>query len=952
MRLHTLLRGGFGLLFAVAMFTGCGSSSGGQNGDVVWAVGNADSSGYAALYRSDDGGTRWYRPNAEATMLEGFDAQNLYVADRDDVWVVGTAQTLVHTADGGQTWEKYATFPDQNSSVEFYGISALSPDEFWVSGSNGSVYHTKDAARHWEKMDPALFGYGMVQGIKAIDTLTVYAVGKPADSTGGFVSRSLDGGESWEAITLPDNYNTNEWIGVKATDKDHIVVYGGRGHYSATADGGTTWTNGLIDVSGGVDGADINDLIMLDRTQWWSAMDLDNIFLTTDAGVHWNEQNSSGAGNMFLVGIDAADAQHAVITGMSAGYPLIGKILLTRDGGTTWTQQIETEVPMQKVLFARAAEVNATEEEGGSMFASIIRTSVEGFIGGATGDIGGVVMGLILEKIGWGSQGDDEENQLLQSMNAKLDDILNDLQAIKESLDSLKVQLNLDMEIINKNILDPTDAITDIGTTHDEFNATFGGVAAGEGNQTEIHAFIDNHIVNNFHIENDVNTIHDAIVPPDIAKTPALTNFTNFVNDSHNQGNGTLTDAYKAVELYTSQLIVNQLKGVNLVVEAKHVEEGNASVAQYMGSYQTKLHEMLGDPGNGESFIYNAYRLALMHANPLPYKSGDDYFTDEAAALLKRAEFYRLLASGSKTFGPRILVFETQDIPSDNSFYIANPDAFLKYSEFSCTQASGSVPGATYVYWDGNRIKPETAYNVYECTIADPIAPGTYEILDQNPYPYIASLGTSNAIGTITVQRYDENYTVQPDGNYTYGQTTFFRRSALNHFGKDSSYWTTSTTGMYLSHTYGTAPWGTGIVGWADGEYEYTGHYELEGHFHYDGAKERTLYIDYDAKYHMVTNSYYTGAGSSEAHAYVHFGVWDATEGQAVTLFYNHHQDTVAEVKDTYHHPKGVSHFTAKPGHSYYVYFSMHESGISGMPDDGTHSRVYLEEINYIYLHF
>ncbi|WP_345985112.1 YCF48-related protein [Sulfurimonas sp. HSL-1656] len=953
MRFNTLFRGGFGLLFAVAViFTGCGSSSDGRDRDVVWAVGNADSNGYAALYRSDDGGTHWYRPDANATMLEGFDAQNLHVTAVDDVWVVGTVQTLVHTDDGGQTWAKYATFPDENSSIDLYGISALSPDEFWVSGSNGSVYHTKDGARHWEKMDPAAFHNGLVQGIKAIDALTIYAVGKPADSTGGFVSRSLDGGENWEAITLPDNYNANEWIGVKATDKDHIVVYGGRGHYSATADGGTTWINGLINVSGGVDGADINDLIMLDTVRWWSAMDLDNIFLTTDAGVHWNEQNSSGASNMFLVGIDAADAQHAVIAGMAAGSPQIGKLLLTRDGGTSWTQQLLTEMPMQKVMFAPAEDVNATEEEGGSMFASIIRTSVEGFVGGATGDIGGVVMGLILEKIGWGSQGDDEANKLLQSMNAKLDDILNDLQAIKESLDSLKVQLNLDMEIINKNILDPTDAITDIGTTHDEFDATFGGVKSGEGNQTEIHAFIDNHIVNDFHIENDVNTIHDAIVPPDIAKTPALTNFTNFVNDSYTQGYGTLTDAYKAMELYTSQLIVNQLKGVNLVVEAKHVEEGNASVTQYMGSYQTKLHEMLGDPGNGESFIYNAYRLALMHANPLPYQSGDDYFTDEAAALLKRAEFYRLLASGSKTFGPRILVFQTQDTPSDNSFYIANPDTILKNSQFGCVQADGSVPGATYVYWDGNSIKPETAYDVYECGITDPIEPRTYDILDQNPNPYIIALSTAKTIGQITVQRYDENYSVQPDGNYTYGHTTFFRRSALNHFAQDSEYWSAHTDGMYLSDTYGSAPWGTGILGQADGEYEYTGHYEIDGSFRYDGTQERTLYVDYDATYHMVTNSYYTGAGSSEAHAYVHFGVWDATAGQAATVFHSHHQDTVGDTKDTLQHPTGVAHFTAKPGHSYYVYFSMHVSGISGMPDDGTHSRVYLEEINYIYLHF
>lgn len=943
------------LIPIMVVVAGCGSSEPDDpaNARVAWAVGTVDQNGFASVFRSDDGGTSWYRPDANATMLMGFDAENLYVADKEDVWVIGTDGTAVHTTDGGTTWEKHATFPDHNVSTDFYGISAVSPDEFWISGDNGAVYHTKDGAMHWEKMDPTFFHDGLVQGIKAIDELTIYAVGKPSDSDGGFVSRSLDGGRTWESITLPDNYNDNEWIGVKATDREHIVVYGGRGHYSTTTDGGESWTNGRIEASGGVDGADINDLVMIDSERWWNAMDLDNIFFTADGGHDWSEQNSSGAGNMFLLGIDAYDINHAIIVGETAGYPPAGKVLLTKDGGRSWTQQLLTDFAMQKVMFAHAMNDNETEE-GSSMFASIIRTSVEGFVGGATGDLGGFVMGLILEKIGWGSQGDDEENKLLKKMNAKLDDILSDLQAIKESLNSLKAQLNLDMDIINKNILDPTAAITDIGTTHDEFNATFGGIKSREGNQTKIRNFIDNHIVNNFHIENDVNTIYDAIIPPDIAKTPALTNFANYVNDSYNQGYGTLTDAYNAMELYTSQLIVNQLKGVNLVVEAKHVEDGNASVKQYIDSYQTKLHTMIGDPGNGESFIYNAYRLALMHVNPLPYKSGDTYFTNETTEMLKRAGFYRLLSTGSKSFGPRILVFATQDIQSDNTFYIYNSEAVIGSSGFDCTQSSGSVPGATYTYWDGNHIKPSNNYNVYECSISDPINPGTYDILDSNPY-HPRTDGTfdePNVIGQIKVEKYDGNYTLNTDGNYTYGHTTFFHRSGLNHFGHDSPYWTSHTSDMYLSHTYDTPPWGTGIVGWADGEYEYTGHYEIDGHFHYDGSKARTLYIDYDAKYHIVTNSYYTGAGSSEAHAYVHFGVWDATESKSAILFYNHHQDTVGEEKDTHQHPRGVAHFTAEPGHSYYVYFSMHEHGISGMEGDGTHSRVFLDEIYYIYLHF
>ena len=954
---------GFSALLFTLFIVGCGSSGSGDQpvtpGKVVWAVGNADHTGYASVLRSDDGGTTWNIPEVNATMLHGFDAQNLYVASKDDVWVIGTNHTLVHTDDGGRKWEKISTFPDQNRSIEFYSISALSSSEFWISGSNGSVYHTTDSARHWEKMDPTAFENGMVQGIKAIDRLTVYAVGKPSELNGGFVVRTLDGGKSWEAVTLPNDYNSNEWIGVKATDRDHVVVYGGQGHYASTIDGGKTWTTGLIEASGGVDGADINDLVMLDQNRWWNAMDLDNIFLTIDGGQNWNEQNSTGPANMFLVGIDAADDLHAVIVGESAGWPLEGKILLTHDGGNSWTLQKVTDYSIQKVAFASIPDDNVTEETN-SVFSSIIRTSVEGFIGGATGDIGGFVMGLILQELGWGTSGDDADTKLLKSMNKKLDTIIGDLSAIKNKLDALAAQLQLDMDDIKKNILDPTDAINDIGTTHDEFIDHFGDGEAGEENRTAIHNFIRDHIVNDYHIENDVNTIYHAINPQTIAKTPALTNFTDYVNDSYNQGYGTFTDAYNALELYTSQLIIHQLKGVNLVVESKHITDGNASVLQYMNNYQTKLHDMLGNPGNGESFIYNAYRLALMHADPLPYKKGESYLSDEALAMLKRADFYRLQATNSKAFGPRILVFETQDFQSDNSFFITNPASFIGSSEFNCERSSAPVPGKTYTFWDTNNIKPATLYNVYECSISDPINPGTYDILDRNPFhprlnDTVIDIGEPIVLGHITVARYDGNYTLQSDGNFTYGHTTFFHRTGLNHFSHTSPYWHTHTDDMYLSSTYGEAPWDIGILGTADGEYEYSGHYELDGYFHYNGDKERSLYVDYDAAFHIVTESYYTGAGSSNAYAKVHFGIWDRTDDKAVDHcgpFYSYNQGGVNERKDTVKHPSGTCHFTAIPGHSYYVYFSMREHGISGMPNDGTHSRIRLEEINYLYLHF
>jgi len=85
---------------------------------------------------------------------------------------------------------------------------------------------------------------------------------------------------------LDNNYNRNGWIGVKAADENHIVIYGGTGHYSYTLNGGTTWINDSI-ITGGGGAADINHLIMFNNFSWWGTFDLDKINKTTDGGNTW-----------------------------------------------------------------------------------------------------------------------------------------------------------------------------------------------------------------------------------------------------------------------------------------------------------------------------------------------------------------------------------------------------------------------------------------------------------------------------------------------------------------------------------------------------------------------------------------------------------------------------------------------------------------------------------------
>ncbi len=443
----------------VALFAGCGGSSSHKPHETgrAWAVGYQNTAGFATVLRSDDAGATWYAPDANATELQRFDATGLIVPSEEEVWVIGSGQTLLHTRDGGNSWEKIATFPDANTSVTFHDISAYSASEFWISAEHGNVYHTRDSGLHWERMDPEVFHNGLVQGIRVINAATVYAVGQTADFSRGFVSRTTDGGQTWKEVILPDDDNDNLWIGVTSSDPDHIVIYGCKGHYSVSEDGGKHWKNRRIDIDGGVNGADINDMIMLDAAHWWSAMDLDNIYLTDDGGEHWKKQESTGQSNMYLVGIDATDENRALIVGTASNYPPAGKILLTHDGGQHWSQQHLTDTYMAKVSFVHRPDTNKTTEETSTFSGTLIQNVSQKLLAGAAGKVGSVVMGLILEELGWGDSENAQEEKLLESMKRQLGDIVYELGIIENELNTLAAQLKLDTEDIKKNILDPID---------------------------------------------------------------------------------------------------------------------------------------------------------------------------------------------------------------------------------------------------------------------------------------------------------------------------------------------------------------------------------------------------------------------------------------------------------------------------------------------------------------
>ena len=318
----------------------------------VWIFGWQDSTGYAMILKSADAGLNWIRQGEGQSALLGITLNDIWAVDQDIIWAVGEKNSILKTMNGGVGWTKY-DMTVTPSTTEFLSISMADRNSSWISGGEGIIVHSPDAGATWIKFNDTDLDSAQFQGICAVNTQRVFAVGGIDDGTRtvrGRVVFTVDGGNDWERMTAPLDFNKWEWIGVSSSG-NNMVIYGGRSHYMFSNNQGETWTpDSIPGIVGGDKKGDINRLIMLSPDTWWAACDEGHIAYTTDAGQNWTLQQT-GQGGYFLVGIDAWDPQLAIATGISESLPTNIPILRTTDGGTTWKVVKQVNCNLNKVSF-------------------------------------------------------------------------------------------------------------------------------------------------------------------------------------------------------------------------------------------------------------------------------------------------------------------------------------------------------------------------------------------------------------------------------------------------------------------------------------------------------------------------------------------------------------------------------------------------------------------------
>jgi photosystem II stability/assembly factor-like uncharacterized protein len=128
---------------------------------------------------------------------------DVWFADANVGYAVGAYNLIVRTADGGKTWESWFDRTDNPRLLNLYAIRATPGGDVYVAGESGLVM----------KLDAA--------------------------------------GQRFRALQVP---YTGSFFGLTAT-RDAVLVFGLRGTVLRSADGGRSWTQANVGLSGPVVGA-------------------------------------------------------------------------------------------------------------------------------------------------------------------------------------------------------------------------------------------------------------------------------------------------------------------------------------------------------------------------------------------------------------------------------------------------------------------------------------------------------------------------------------------------------------------------------------------------------------------------------------------------------------------------------------------------------------------------
>ena len=294
---------------------------------------------------------------------------SVYALNIDNIWAAGEEGTIIHSTDGGVTWDSIAS----GVTESLYTIEFINSDTGWVAGddnlSSSTVLRTTDAGLIWQaqaltgggaipiydvdfiKGQPGEPIYGYITGglgftwktedVGAnwqsvrnkcentfwsccfIDKDTGWFVGTPSVAEPYTIMQTADGGDSWQEQTNPTARNLR---GVCFGSDLKGIAVGLSGAILYTSDGGKNWQ-----ASSYVNYIRWESVFLTQTGKAWAVGSKGSIVYSSDWGHTWVEQQSGVSADVELWEIYFINDNDGWIVGGGAGQP--GVILHTTNGG-------------------------------------------------------------------------------------------------------------------------------------------------------------------------------------------------------------------------------------------------------------------------------------------------------------------------------------------------------------------------------------------------------------------------------------------------------------------------------------------------------------------------------------------------------------------------------------------------------------------------------------------
>lgn len=197
-------------------------------GDRIIAVGER-----GHILYSDDGGLQWNQAQSAPTTAN---LTTVSFVSSKLGWAAGHDATILHTTDGGVTWQLQYTDPE----IEIHWLDIWFADESngFVIGAYGNIMKTENGGKNWQDISSTIpiseeLGSPHLYAFEKTEQDDIFIVGEF-----GSIFRSNDNGNNWE--TIPSPYE-GSFFGIIILPKETLIVFGLRGHIFRSEDNGMSW---------------------------------------------------------------------------------------------------------------------------------------------------------------------------------------------------------------------------------------------------------------------------------------------------------------------------------------------------------------------------------------------------------------------------------------------------------------------------------------------------------------------------------------------------------------------------------------------------------------------------------------------------------------------------------------------------------------------------------------